>query len=68
MPDKAVERAHHRPRARVHAGLELRQIKIAQREFGNFRGVVIAPAFRRAVADVMFQAGDDAVGSATFVP
>ena len=58
---KTIERTHHRQRARVHAGFELRQIKISQRVFGNFRRVVIASAFRRTVTDKMFETRDHAI-------
>ena len=59
---EVVEGAHDRQRSRVYAGLELREIKIPKREARDFGGVVISTTFSSAVADVMFEAGDNAVG------
>ena len=46
-----IERAHRvQRRPHINAGLELRQIKIVQGEFRNFRGVIIATALGGAMA------------------
>src|SRR5437762_11935552 len=42
--------------------MKRRQIKLPQSAFGDFYGIVIATAFRRAIADEVLRAGGDAVG------
>src|SRR5947207_14322567 len=42
--------------------MKRRQIKLPQSVFGDFYGIVIATAFRRAIADEVLRAGGDAVG------
>jgi len=57
-----IERAHDGERAGVQPGFELRQIKVSQGKGRDFGGVVIAPAFSGTVTDIMFHAGNHAVG------
>lgn len=56
-----VERAHEGADPGVERGLEGRKINLPQGALGDFRGVVIAPAFGRAVGDPVFGASDDFV-------
>ena len=57
-----VERAHDGRRAGVDCRVEWWQVELAERMFRDFRRVVFAAGFGRAVADVMLRAGGDAAG------
>jgi len=59
---EVIEGAHQGGSAGLHSRLERRQVDIAQDLFGDIGGVIIPAAFGGAIADVMFEAGGDAVG------
>ena len=59
---EAVKGAHHRHRSGLDSGLEGGQIGIAEAVFRNISGVVVTPALRGAIGDIVLEAGGNMAG------
>jgi hypothetical protein len=63
-----VEGRHHGFRARIHRGLEGREVEVAQVGRGDVGGVVVAPALRGAVAHEVLGGGGHSAGMKSLHP
>ena len=59
---QGVESAHQRGGARIDGCFERRQVDLAKRALRHVHGVVVPPAFRRSVGDVVLRAGGNGIG------
>src|SRR5437773_9683483 len=59
---EVVKSRHQSSSARLDRSMKWRQVDFAQQLLGNIYGVVVAAAFDCSISDVVFGAGDNAIG------